>query len=83
MVQIFADVLVINSMLELEESPNYDERLDSVLTHHTVDREIFAATLDYYQQDPHRWKDLINRVVTELETRRDAAQEDSSNRSSS
>ncbi len=84
MVQIYADVLIIsNSLGEVEKSPEYAEQLDSVLSVHGVDRELFNATLEYFQQEPKRWKDLIDRVVLELENRRDQLRESSANRSSS
>lgn len=84
MVDIYADVLILSSEYEPGEEPeSYDERLDSVLTTHGVERPVFESSLDYYRKDPHRWKDLVQRVVSELEKRRDQVRDSPAARSSS
>jgi len=84
MVDVYADVLIVTSAYEAgEEPPDYFEQLDSVFTEHNVDRDIFFTTLDYYREDPYRWKDLLDRVIAELERRRDQVLEPSNTRSSS
>jgi hypothetical protein len=77
-------VLIIGSVyVDREESDEYIEQLDSVLTHHGVSHEAFNASLSYYSEDPHRWKDLIDRVILELESRSDQEFESPIERSSS
>lgn len=84
MVMIYADVLIISSVYDEEHAPErYFERLDSVLAEHGVNRASFDSTLNHYQKDPVRWKDLIDGVTRELEDRRDQARGSSGNRSSS
>jgi hypothetical protein len=84
MVKIYADVLILGSVyVDREESPEYIEQLDSVLTYHGVSHETFNTSLSYYSEDPHRWKDLIDRVILELESRRDQELESPIERSSS
>jgi len=84
MVDMYADVLIVTGSYEAGEEPvDYFEQLDSVLATHNVNREEFFTTLDYYREDPYRWKDLLDRVIAELERRRDQALESSTTRSSS
>ncbi len=84
MVDVYADVLIVTSAYEAGEEPvDYFEQLDSVFTEHNVDRDIFFSTLDYYREDPYRWKDLLDRVIAELERRRGQVLEPPDIRSSS
>ncbi len=84
LVMIYADVLIVSSAYDEEHEPDrYFEQLDSVLAVHGVNRESFDSTLNHYQQDPARWKELLDNVIRELETRRDQVRDSSGNRSSS
>jgi hypothetical protein len=84
MVKIYADILIISSEYEdREESDGYFEQLDSVLAIHGIDRKTFESTLEHYQLDPFRWKELIDLVIRDLEARRDQAADSSDSRSSS
>lgn len=84
MVTIYADLLIISSAYEEGKEPDaYFEQLDSVLTEHDVNRATFDSTLKHYQKDPVRWKELIDRVIRELEDRRDQVLDASGSRSSS
>lgn len=84
MVKIYADVLIISSEYEEGKEPDrYFEQLDSVLTMYGTNRETFESTLRYYQDDPFRWKELIDLVIRDLEDRRDQTTDSSDKRSSS
>lgn len=84
LISLYADVLIISGTLEQEDgSERYFEKLDSVLTLHNVSYDRFKVTLEYYQEDPVLWKDLIDNVTRELEKRRDQERDLSGNRSSS
>lgn len=84
MVNLYADVLIISSEYEEGNEPGrYFEQLDSVLAIYGTDRETFESTLKYYQDDPFRWKELIDLVIRDLEDRRDQTTDSSDKRSSS
>lgn len=83
MIDVYADVLIITSAVEEGEQLRYFEKLDSVLALHRINRKQFEASLDYYQENPQKWKELIDHVIIELERRRDQARDPSATRSSS
>jgi hypothetical protein len=79
MVNLYAEVLILTSMREDTTSLRaYSEMLDSLLHMHGETFERFSGTLDYYRDDPVRWKNLLDRVTEELERRRRQRLESSS-----
>lgn len=84
MVKLYADVLIISGEYEEGKEPDrYFEQLDSVLATYGKNREAFESALKYYQDDPFLWKEIIDRVISDLENRRDQATDSSDRRSSS
>jgi hypothetical protein len=79
MVNLYAEILIVTSLHEdTTSSKAYSEMLDSLLQLHGETFERFSGTLDYYRDDPVRWKNLLDRVTDELERRRRQRLESSS-----
>jgi hypothetical protein len=71
-ISIYADILYLSGdQYQEEDEVLQREYMDSLLTANDMTMEDFERTLRYYNQDAFRWKNFIEKVIRELETRRD------------
>jgi len=65
-INLYCDVI---SRIDLIPFDSRSSVIDSLFTHYSVTEESFKATIDYYNQDPERWHDVLENIVAELENR--------------
>jgi len=65
-IQVYCDVVEKSDLLQ---PANRKAFADSVLQTHGSNMDIFDNTVEYYKQNPEKWKSLFEKIVAELEQR--------------